>query len=676
MLKKTRKLSIDNHNIEKYYIRWIYLNMILTLSCFAFAVERTYLIAPLIVLVTIGFLINKPISNKSTDTIASFVLLAIFILIYLTTRGDTLFSAGGILIGSYVLFFFREKQHQKSAVNLLTILGMMLLCTSLLNRFAYLFFFVAFVFCSTRLLRYFILFQHKNASMYVIQQQTIPYKNSFRKICIKSAMVAAGVLLATVIFILVPRSHKWEFATSGQLNIGKTGFSSKITSASVQNILSDPNIFFIVQTKNTSDYFKGAIYNEYDGTNWSANLPTKPVRFRGYAEFNPPIKNITAEVYKFNNNPGQTIFYRNTPYVLKASNFRTQLDIDEVGNITSTRKFRKKFTYFMLTGPKVAKKWDKAWVDKYFLQLPEISDRVKQLAVDVTKNASGNLEKVIAIEAHLKKNYYYTLNMNPGKNEVSDYFLFNAQSGYCIHFATSMVVMLRSLGIPARLVGGFRSEKYEKDHVVVTNEDAHAWVEVFHNNEWKFFDPTPPQEDYLIGLSYWKKIYYKLYAFWTLDVLGFSYSQQKSVYGYVKAFFKWLRPHLWMVLTALVLFYMYKILQRNQKKHIGKTTKNHPQQIDKSPHAIANSFYQKTLSILEGIQCYKYAEETPFEFTQRVQSDFPQTYKTVKNISDLFCEIRFGHAPYTAERKQIVENNIAQLQQIVDNQVETQKNAV
>merc|ERR1711976_552048 len=95
--------------------------------------------------------------------------------------------------------------------------------------------------------------------------------------------------------------------------------------------------------------------------------------------------------------------------------------------------------------------------------------------------------------------------MNPGKNEISDYFLFSAQSGYCIHFATSMVVMLRSIGIPARLVGGFRSEKYEKDHVVVTNEDAHAWVEVFLNNEWKFFDPTPSQEDYLIGLSYWKK---------------------------------------------------------------------------------------------------------------------------------------------------------------------------
>ena len=213
MLKKTRKLSIDNHNIEKYYIRWVYINMILTLSCFAFAVERTYLIAPLIVLVTLGFLINKPISNKWTDTIASFVLLAIFVSIYMTTRGDTLFSAGGILIGSYVLFFFREKQHQKSAVNLLTILGMMLLCTSLLNRFAYLFFFVAFIASSTRLLRYFILFQHENASLYIVQQQQIPYKNSFKKLCVKFAMITVGVLLATIIFILVPRSHKWEFAT-------------------------------------------------------------------------------------------------------------------------------------------------------------------------------------------------------------------------------------------------------------------------------------------------------------------------------------------------------------------------------------------------------------------------------------------------------------------------------
>ena len=670
MLKKTRKLPVDNHNIEKYYVRWIYINMIITLSCFAFAVERTYLIIPLIVLVTVGFLINKPVSNKWTDGVAAFVLLAIFVSIYITTRGDTLFSAGGILIGSYVLFFFREKQHQKSAVNLLTILGMMLLCTSLLNRFAYLFFFVAFIFSSTRLLRYFILFQNQNASLYVIQQQQVPYKNSLKKFGVKLAMITLGVFLATVIFVLVPRSHKWEFATSGQLNIGKTGFSSKITSASVQDILSDPNIFFIVQTKNTSDYFKGAIYNEYDGTNWLANLPTKSVRFRGYAEFNAPTKSTAAEVYKFNNNPGQTIFYRNTPYVLKASNFRTDLSVDEAGNITSARKFREKFTYFMLTGPKVQKKWDKAWVKKHFLQLPKIADRVKKLAFDITKDASEDMEKIIAVETYLRKNYYYTLNMNPGKNEVSEYFLFTAQRGYCIHFATSMVVMLRSIGIPARLVGGFRSEKYEKDHVVVSNEDAHAWVEVFHDNQWKFFDPTPPQEDYLIGLSYWKKIYYKLYAFWTLDVLGFSYSQQKSVYGYVKAFFRWLKTRLWIVLLALVLFYLYNLRLRRKKNIAHTAKKNLPQQLDKSPHAIANSFYQKTLSILEKIQCYKYAEETPWEFVKRIQRDFSHTYENVNRITTLFCEIRFGHAPYTQAKQEIVENNIAQLQKIVDNQVE------
>ncbi|WP_372369120.1 transglutaminaseTgpA domain-containing protein [Candidatus Uabimicrobium sp. HlEnr_7] len=668
MLKKT--IALSSKNIEKYYIRWMYINMLVTLGCFSFAVERAYLIFPLYLLVTVGFLINKPLSNKIIDALASVLLIAIFALIYTFTQGDTLFSAGGILIGSYFLFFFREKNHQKSAVNLLTILGMMLLCTSLLNRFEYLVFFILFVFSSMRLLYYSLLFQQELAVCQVISQRPVTYRNSLKTTFVKLVIVLISVVVAVTVFILVPRSHKWEFATSGQLNIGKTGFSGKIASSSVRNILSDPNVFFVVQTKNTSDYFKGAIYNRFDGSNWHADLPTKNIRFRGYLEINPSVKNMVAEVYKFNNSPGETIFYRNTPYVLKSSNFRTQLIIDEVGNISSKRKFKKSFTYFLLTGPKIKKKWDPKWINQHFLQLPNISQRVHNLAQEITEGLSGSRKKAQAIEDYLKGNYPYTLNMNPGKNEVSDYFLFEAKRGYCIHFATAMTVMLRSVGVPARVVGGFRSGKYEKGHAIVSNEDAHAWVEVFDERQnWVFFDPTPPQSDYLIGLSYWKKIYYKIYAFWTLDVLGFSYSQQKSVYTYVKSLFLSAKKY-WWVLVVLLIMYSSRTSLYKKRKQKTLTKQQRDALIDKSPHAIANSFYQNMLSILGKVNCYKYIEETPFDFLARIEHQFPQYYETVKNISTLFCEIRFGHVEFCTIKQQIIKNNIAQMQKIVENQLE------
>ncbi len=66
------------------------------------------------------------------------------------------------------------------------------------------------------------------------------------------------------------------------------------------------------------------------------------------------------------------------------------------------------------------------------------------------------------------------------------------RSGYCQHFAGAMALMLRYLGIPARVAAGFASGTYSKDHWTVTDHDAHAWVEVwFAGYGWLPFDPTP-----------------------------------------------------------------------------------------------------------------------------------------------------------------------------------------
>jgi hypothetical protein len=82
----------------------------------------------------------------------------------------------------------------------------------------------------------------------------------------------------------------------------------------------------------------------------------------------------------------------------------------------------------------------------------------------------------------------------PGGRDPVDWFLFDAKKGYCEQFATAEVLMLRSLGVPARLATGYSTGEYNPvlDQSIVRERDAHAWVEVyFANHGWVPVDPSP-----------------------------------------------------------------------------------------------------------------------------------------------------------------------------------------
>lgn len=121
--------------------------------------------------------------------------------------------------------------------------------------------------------------------------------------------------------------------------------------------------------------------------------------------------------------------------------------------------------------------------------------RVRDLALEITKNCRTDYEKVLAIQDYLKENYEYTLNASripPGRDFV-DWFLFEDKRGYCTYFATAMTIMLRYNGIPARYVEGYVMPEQHTDNDVYTisNRNAHAWCEVyFQGFGWLTFEPT------------------------------------------------------------------------------------------------------------------------------------------------------------------------------------------
>lgn len=136
-----------------------------------------------------------------------------------------------------------------------------------------------------------------------------------------------------------------------------------------------------------------------------------------------------------------------------------------------------------------------------YLQLPvTLPERVNNLAKEITKGEKNVYDKANAIVSYFQYNgYQYSRTDVAVPKEGQDYvdqFLFDTKSGYCDNFSTSMVVMLRTLGIPARWVKGFsEGDEVSSDNgthrFVVTNNNAHSWVEAYIPGVgWMSFEPT------------------------------------------------------------------------------------------------------------------------------------------------------------------------------------------
>ena len=139
-------------------------------------------------------------------------------------------------------------------------------------------------------------------------------------------------------------------------------------------------------------------------------------------------------------------------------------------------------------------------ITERYLQLPDnISQRTKALAKSLTDPYDNAFDKVTALNDHLLTEYPYDFfpPAHPPGAEVVDNFLFVDQRGFCEMYVTSLVVMARSLGIPARITTGYGSGDYNAitGFYEVHFSDAHSWAEVyFPEHGWVPFDPTPGWE--------------------------------------------------------------------------------------------------------------------------------------------------------------------------------------
>jgi len=141
------------------------------------------------------------------------------------------------------------------------------------------------------------------------------------------------------------------------------------------------------------------------------------------------------------------------------------------------------------------------WLSRIYLQVsPSITNRTAELARVIVNeaNATTPYDRAKAIESWLRTNILYneTIPQPPPDQDPVDWVLFDLREGYCNYYASAMIMMLRTLGIPARMAAGFAQGTWDaaQNSYIVQERDAHTWVEVFFPGYgWIEFEPTAAQ---------------------------------------------------------------------------------------------------------------------------------------------------------------------------------------
>ncbi|WEG12407.1 transglutaminase-like domain-containing protein [Pullulanibacillus sp. KACC 23026] len=183
-----------------------------------------------------------------------------------------------------------------------------------------------------------------------------------------------------------------------------------------------------------------------------------------------------------------------------------KLEPEQGENLVTPHDYTVTYNYPTFSVPLLQKVTDNSkdpeTIQETYLQLPdELPQRVKDLAKKITAGKTNRYDKAEAIVTYLNgTSFTYDTTDVPVPKKNQDYvdqFLFESKKGYCDNFSSSMVVMLRSLGIPARWVTGFAPGKYQEtvnsttDQYQIRESDAHSWVEVyFPGSGWVPFEPT------------------------------------------------------------------------------------------------------------------------------------------------------------------------------------------
>lgn len=301
-----------------------------------------------------------------------------------------------------------------------------------------------------------------------------------------------------------------------------------------------------------------------------------------------------------------------------------------------------------------------------YTKLPVLDERIEKLARRITADADTVYDKALAVQKYLLENYKYSLaGLEQETKDPLAEFLFGAGKGNCEYFATAMAVMLRSIGIPTRIVNGYqRGEWNDLDYYYrVRQSDAHTWVEVyFHQTGWVRFDPTPSESiTYKTTPSILSKIDQMLDSLryrWNRYFVDYTFDDQAKTTIQIKErgakvgasfYFKFsskLKKILTIVPLKIALLFLiasavfiYFLAYFRFKGKTGSADLPSPETGKRSE---IEKIYIKTLRYFKKQGLEKPPHYTPLEFYHLVFQRHGNRYKDLEILTSLFNIERYG----------------------------------
>ncbi|MBI5140984.1 MAG: DUF3488 domain-containing protein [Nitrospirae bacterium] len=465
------------------------------------------------------------------------------------------------------------------------------------------------------------------------------------------------LLLLALFFVTFPRAgHLGLWGKSHVKKINATGFTDAVEFGSYEGVKRDDTIVMRAEIDGAAPrplYWRGTTMEVFDGTAWhrygGAERAITPIDNR----FRLRSRDYRASLVK------QTIYLEPiNSKVLIALARPVEIESDAGAMMSDDRQVvrlarepRGRISYTVWSDTSLPP--DESDAPIYYLQVPPSLKNIPRIAAEATGTSASDYERAMRIGMFLRNRFSYSLNPPPppaGVNPIED-FLANTRTGYCEHFATAMTLMLRSVGIRARVVTGFMGGAASPvgRYVIVRQSDAHAWVEAYIDGGWKRFDPTPPAP-FIVKPS--MDLYFDTIKLaWLKYVVGFSSLDQRNALRTIETGIDIVTPEivggppklrkvivpLSVSIAAIALIQLIRRLRVHHRKHAL------------SP---AGREYMKIRRKLARLGYGARDDETPFEHGARVaKSGGP---KEAREAARLYYESRYGGMDRTSELRKML----------------------
>jgi transglutaminase-like putative cysteine protease len=316
-------------------------------------------------------------------------------------------------------------------------------------------------------------------------------------------MALAGAPIMLALFLLFPRfAPLW--GTPGDAMAGRMGLSNTMRVGTIAELALDDSIAARVKFDDNRAppqsqlYFRGPVLGQFDGREWTA-LPPWGRGGQGLANLRVTGEPVRYEVTLEPNNRPWLLTLDAAPKAPEAPGLEVvgTPDLQWISNrpVTDLLRYRAESYPRFQSGP-VRRAGGQL---QAYLQLPPgTNPRTAALAAEMRNDpALAGAAAPALVQAVLQRlrtgGYTYTLEPGLYGNDTADEFWFDRKEGFCEHIASAFVVLMRNLGIPARIVTGYQGGEFNiiDNYWIVRQRDAHAWAEVWQEGAgWVRVDPT------------------------------------------------------------------------------------------------------------------------------------------------------------------------------------------